>query len=607
MAALVGGDLVCIVPGAASESKRTSDAKPTTASSEALTPLLGDALDAYVGAEGWRERGRGRPSDAPDVDSHTLLTVRLRVVPVDQVADEALKLVSNRQDDLLLYVTTLDRNPEGVHARVSPRILRRATGRVSYIVPGRRRVDGRLVATVAEGPHARAAIRIASRLSKAHDRPLTAVYVEPDVGVEAKGVGRRFLERILFDALEGETADIRRIVEIDGRIERGVLRACEDDDCDAVFVGSARIRGVGEAPRGVAQRLARGLKEPTLIAVRSGMPLHNRAQRLVDDRLDRFVPQLTREERTDLVERVQSNSRWNFDFISLTALSTLIAAMGLIDNSPAVIIGAMLVAPLMTPLLGLGLALSQGNVQLVKMTTKTVFLGFLTAFAIGAVVGQLTPGFEASTSEMDARDWPMILDLVIAFAAGLAAAYASGRPGLLAALPGVAIAAALLPPIATSGLAISLGDFHLAAGSMILFLVNMVAIVYASYLSLWAVGIRFQRNASLGTRILRNGLAAIILGTALLFVIAPPRSAPPPLLVDAIESHLGAHSFEGQLRARRLRLKWDSSGGLILQVDLGGGQHLTPEARRELLEIARGHLGKDTEVRLTFRHEVHLD
>jgi hypothetical protein len=94
---------------------------------------------------------------------------------------------------------------------------------------------------------------------------------------------------------------------------------------------------------------------------------------------------------------------------------------------------------------------------------------------------------------------------------------------------------------------------------------------------------------------------------ALLFVIAPPRSAPPPLLVDAIESHLAAHSFEGQLRARRLRLKWDSSGGLILQIDLGGAQHLSPEARRELLDITRSHLGKHTELRLTFRHEVHLD
>jgi hypothetical protein len=171
----------------------------------------------------------------------------------------------------------------------------------------------------------------------------------------------------------------------------------------------------------------------------------------------------------------------------------------------------------------------------------------------------------------------------------------------------VAIAAALLPPIATSGLASSIGNYHLAAGSMLLFLVNIVAIVFASYLSLWAVGIRFQPAPRLATRVLRNGLALVILATALTLTIAPPRSAPPPELVAAVDLHLETHRGDAQLRARRLRLKWDANGNLVLQIDLGGARNLTPEARRELLEIARAHLGEDTRVRLTFRHEVRLE
>ena len=217
-------------------------------------------------------------------------------------------------------------------------------------------------------------------------------------------------------------------------------------------MGSTYVGALGEQAFGLPGRVHRGTNEPTIIVTRATIPLAGRVRRWLDLRLQRWVPQLGREERTDLVARIQSNSQWNFDFIMLVALSTLIAAMGLLDNSPAVIIGAMLVAPLMTPLLGIGIALSQGNPRLAEMSLKSVGYGFTTAFVLAYLVGLATADFVQATQEMDARDWPGVLDLVIAFVSGLAAAYASGRPGLLAALPGVAIAAALLPPIATSGL-----------------------------------------------------------------------------------------------------------------------------------------------------------
>jgi uncharacterized hydrophobic protein (TIGR00271 family) len=607
IAALVGGELVCIVPGPEKNSEPADGGPAASPTREELEPRFAAALDEFVGAGNWLAHGRAKsPSDEESSDANVLVA-RLRVEPVDRVVAEAVALVDDREKDLLLFVTSADQDPGSVHSRLSPGILRGANGRVSYIVPGERRTDGDLVTTVAEGVHARAAMRLASNLATKHERPLTAVYVEPDLGLEAERVGHRILKRALAEALDGKTTGIERRVEIDDRVERGLLRACEGDTCDALFVGSPRVHGLGDTARGVGSRLVRGLKGPTLIGVRSGVPLRSRAQRFVNDRLDRFVPQLSREARTDLVERIQARSRWNFDFVSLTGLSTIIAAMGLIDDSPAVIIGAMLVAPLMTPLLGFGLALSQGNVQLLKLTFKTAFFGFLTAFAIGLLVGALTPGFETSTAEMDARDWPELLDLVIAFAAGLAAAYASGRPGLLAALPGVAIAAALLPPVATSGLATAIGNYPLAIGAMLLFLVNMVAIAFASYVSLWVVGIRFQPAPKTATRILRATLNVLILATSLALVLSPPRSVPPAALIAAIEQHLELHGGEMQLRARQLRLKWDADGRPVLQVDLGGSRNLSPEARQALLGLAREHLGELTEVRLSFRHEVRLE
>jgi len=90
---------------------------------------------------------------------------------------------------------------------------------------------------------------------------------------------------------------------------------------------------------------------------------------------------------------------------------------------------------------------------------------------------------------MEARDAPHILDLIVALASGVAAAYAMGRPHLVSALPGVAIAAALVPPIATAGLSIPMGDLRLSGGAMLLFFTNVIAIVLGTAVTFWAVGI----------------------------------------------------------------------------------------------------------------------
>jgi len=163
---------------------------------------------------------------------------------------------------------------------------------------------------------------------------------------------------------------------------------------------------------------------------------------------------LDRERRISLVERVQNSSQWDFDFVALICLSTLIAGLGLLQDSTAVVIGAMLVAPLMTALVGAGLSLIQGNRRLIRNAACSVVLGFLLSFAIGLFLGLMARYFTDVTEhlpdEMKSRGSPGVLDLVIAFASGVAAAYAMGRPNLVSALPGVAIAAALVPPIATS-------------------------------------------------------------------------------------------------------------------------------------------------------------
>jgi uncharacterized membrane protein len=122
--------------------------------------------------------------------------------------------------------------------------------------------------------------------------------------------------------------------------------------------------------------------------------------------------------------------------------------------------------------------------------------GLFVALLVGFLVGFAIPGFDQPSDQMLARGGPSVLDLFVAFASGLAAAYASSRPGLLAALPGVAIAAALVPPIATSGLALSQANYELASYAFLLFVVNMCTIILASTLTFWMVGFRSFRKTS---------------------------------------------------------------------------------------------------------------
>jgi uncharacterized hydrophobic protein (TIGR00271 family) len=146
-------------------------------------------------------------------------------------------------------------------------------------------------------------------------------------------------------------------------------------------------------------------------------------------------------------------------------VATSLASIGLIQDSPAVIIGAMLVAPLMTPLLGAGLSMIQGNIRLLNQAIRATLMGVSLSLLIGASVGCLVmamPGrlfLDAPihlTDEMISRSHPNLLDPLIGLAAGLAGGFALGRDKKVGAVAGVAIAAALVPPIATAGLEASI-------------------------------------------------------------------------------------------------------------------------------------------------------
>lgn len=232
----------------------------------------------------------------------------------------------------------------------------------------------------------------------------------------------------------------------------------------------------------------------------------------------KILPELDREERIALVNRMHAESEWNISFSILLCCSVLIAGLGLMQNSGVVIIGAMLVAPLMTPLVGSGLALVQGNLQLLKVALNSFTRGTLTSVILGILVELATPYWELSP-EILARAAPNILDLFIALFAGISAAYAIARPNLSGALPGVAIAVALIPPLAVTGIAIGGGDFVVALGSSILFLTNVVAIIIGSAFVFFAHGLHLSRTSGTGDATPHKGVNRIIISLACLLLL----------------------------------------------------------------------------------------
>ncbi len=182
----------------------------------------------------------------------------------------------------------------------------------------------------------------------------------------------------------------------------------------------------------------------------------------------------------------------------MNLLAAVIAGYGLLQNSPAVVIGAMLVAMMLGPIVGLGLAVLQHDRSMLRTALSSVGLGTLWVVGIGVAIGLLHHE-HVLTNEIIGRTAPNVMDLMIALAGGLAGALATISSRLSVAVVGVGVATALVPPLVTCGILLSRGQWMLAGGAFLLTLTNMVAIQFASSLVLWLAG--FRRDWTSGRRV----------------------------------------------------------------------------------------------------------
>jgi len=453
------------------------------------------------------------------------------------------------------------------------------------------------------GPHAARAIALALQLS-------------PDVQITALNIAREMLGPVgvaaghekLRDVLEPWADEERihaKVVRAPGIIE-GILQEASNG-YDLMLIGGSNESYIdrklfGNVPQTVAVQAA----VPTIIVRRRAGPL-----RTLVRQVQRWVAgiqgPITADAQVEAYHEVRTGARASIDFYVLIALAAAIAALGLQMNSAAVIIGAMIIAPLMSAIFGISMGIVQGNARLLLHAASTTLRGAGLAVAIGALVAWLVP-MDQITPELVARTQPTLMDLFVALVSGIAGAYAQCRRNVLGAAAGVAIAVALVPPLATAGIGITMGSGAIAGGALLLFLTNLSAITFAGSLVFLFFG--FRPDPGERIRVFGRGIVGIFV---LLIAVSVPltllsihsfRSAALQQSVqEAVVSEIGA--MEG-VELEAWKIAADGQGtvasdheGLPLEIEVSATRPVSDQQAADLQERLARRLGRPVDLVLS--------
>jgi uncharacterized hydrophobic protein (TIGR00271 family) len=227
-----------------------------------------------------------------------------------------------------------------------------------------------------------------------------------------------------------------------------------------------------------------------------------------------ILPHVRPEKLSSLQSNLENLSSLTPDFLVLLAGATVIATLGLFQNSPAVIIGAMIIAPLMRPLMGLSLATLTADVILLRRALLTLVCGTLLAASIAWSLASILQMIEV-TPEILARTRPTLLDLGVAVFAGVVGAYCHTNEKLSDTLAGVAIAVALVPPLSVVGIGLAMQSPSLWTGAALLYATNLIGITVAGSLVFLLMGYTPLGLAKKGLVVSVTALSILVVPLAL--------------------------------------------------------------------------------------------
>lgn len=201
-----------------------------------------------------------------------------------------------------------------------------------------------------------------------------------------------------------------------------------------------------------------------------------------------------------VVRKLMQSSTPDFDFFYLVGLSVLMATLGLLADSTSIVIGSMLLAPLMYPILGVALGLTMSNGPVLGRSFGTLAKALLIGLVV-SVVSAFLLGDESRfmTGEVVSRTTPDLLHFLVAFIAGLAVSFALAQPEWSETIPGIAISVALIPPLATIGVGIAALSPEIISGATVLLCINLLGIIFAAMISFSLMNLYQKQNIASST------------------------------------------------------------------------------------------------------------
>ena len=286
---------------------------------------------------------------------------------------------------------------------------------------------------------------------------------------------------------------------------------------------------------------------------------------------------------------IKRESHWAFRFSVMMSLSIVVAVMGLAANSAAVVIGAMLLAPLMQPVLAAAACIAMALFRKSLQQVGFVFAATIGGVALSYVLARLFVTGDLP-QEVLSRTAPDIRDLVVALGAGAAGAYATVRRDVSSSLPGVAVAVALVPPLGAVGVALEAGQNTLARGALLLYTTNLAAIVLAASIVFVVTG--FVPPRRLATTFRRTALVSALV-FAIVVAIAVPLYQASRTAVDNTDRQLQAREIvDGWLGAvTTTRAPSIQFNGMNIVVDVRSFE--SPPDQTPLVEQLRLRFGLD--------------
>ncbi len=302
-----------------------------------------------------------------------------------------------------------------------------------------------------------------------------------------------------------------------------------------------------------------------------GLPKGETRKELIKRSLP-ILPRASTEQFQDLFKVLRTNSRISTAFMVMMILSTLIATFGLFANSSPVIIGAMILAPVIAPIVSFSMGMVRYDVPMLKESFITITAGTLVSLAFAAGVSIIIP-LKVLTPEIEARLSPTLLDMGIAVSSGIAAAYAHSNEGIAKSLAGVAIAVALVPPLAVAGIGIGWWDWEVFSGAILLYATNLAGIILFGGLTFLLLGFAPFKRAKMG----------LVYTLIIVILVAVPLS----LSFDRIMQEANiTRSLEGttieNVVLRDVRIRFGST--MVVSLRLVGPENIEPQRIQAIKE-----------------------